>query len=76
LISRVEILGQYGFSIDQKKDKTVCRECVYLEGLDTDTKEKICKVCDDYKMSGKEHIRKFEDIKYTNKELFKIMFDL
>ena len=68
--------GQYGFSSDMQKDETECRKCVYLEGLNTETKITVCKICDKFKMSGKEHMRKHEDIKYTRKEIVKILLDI
>lgn len=76
LVDVERTLGQYGFSRDIKKSETECRECVYLEGLTTATKEKICKICDDFKMNGSEHVRKFENMKYTNKETIKVLLDL
>jgi hypothetical protein len=59
-----------------RKDENVCRRCVYLEGLNTETKMKVCRICDQYKMSGKEHIRKHEDIKYSRTEVLKLLLDI
>lgn len=73
--SRDEIRGRYGFSRDEHKDETECRECVYLEGLRGETKVQICQICDDYRMCDKEHVRKYEDIKYSRKEVFKMLID-
>ena len=76
IISEEELQGQYGFSSDMHKDETECRRCIYLEGLNTETKIKVCKICDQFKMNGKEHMRKHQDIKYTRKEIVKLLLDI
>jgi hypothetical protein len=76
IISEEELQGQYGFSSDMQKDETECRKCVYLEGLNIETKINVCKICDQFKMSGKEHMRKHEDIKYNRKEIVKLLLDI